>query len=103
MKKPRYTSPARLDIIEAAAFYDDRSRNLGADFMAAVERAGWLLFENPVLGEQYSAEYRAFPLDDFPYSLYYELIDGGGIRVVAVLHHSRGTRFIRSRVRGARE
>jgi len=99
LKKPRYTNLARLDIIEGAAFYDERSRNLGADFMAAVERAGWLLLANPALGEQYSHDYRAFPLDDFPYSLYYELIDGGGIRIVAVLHHSRGPRSILPRIR----
>lgn len=98
MTKPRYTSLARRDIIEAADFYDQRSRDLGEDYIAAVERAGWLLLENPAVGEQYSEEYRAFPLRDFPYTMYYESIDRG-IRVVAVFHQSRGSRFIHSRIR----
>jgi plasmid stabilization system protein ParE len=98
VSRPRYTSLARLDIVEASDFYDRQSRHLGADFTAAVERAGWLLAENPGLGEAFTPQHQEFPLEDFPYTLYYELIERG-IRVVAVLHQSRSPRYVRSRIR----
>jgi plasmid stabilization system protein ParE len=89
--KPRYTSLARLDLVEALQYYDCHSQHAGDDFLTEIERTAWLLAGDPEIGEVFVEGVREFPIRDFPYTMYYELVEQR-VRIIAVLHQSRDIR-----------
>jgi plasmid stabilization system protein ParE len=88
VRRVRFTSLARLDIVEASDFYKKKSISAEKRFFDDIERTAAVLLEFPGIGEEHRIEIHRFALQDFPYFLYY-LILPDGIRVVAVAHQSR--------------
>lgn len=86
----RFRPEARLDLLEASAWYEERSPGLGAEFARAVDvtTAGILRFP-----ESFPTAYddvRMAVLRRFPYALLY-VVDSerGEIIVLACFHHRR--------------
>ena len=88
MRRVRYTSLARLDIVEASDFYKKKSLSAEKRLFDDIERTAAVLLEFPRIGEEHQDGIHRFALDDFPYFLYYVILSDG-IRVVAVAHQSR--------------
>lgn len=86
----RFRPEARLDLLEASAWYEDRSRGLGTEFVRAVDvtTAGILRFPEsfPTVYE----DVRMAVLRRFPYTLLYVVdSDGSEILVLGCFHHRR--------------
>jgi plasmid stabilization system protein ParE len=88
VRSVRYLSPAQLELEEAVAFYDRRSRVVAraflADVMSALEGVRRLPESAPVL----RGAVRRKPLRKFPYSILFAL-DGDTVVIVAVMHGKR--------------
>jgi toxin ParE1/3/4 len=81
----RYLLPAEEEMTEAALFYEEQAKGLGAEFLDDVERAIIRLLDNPEFGPVVSADLRRSLLSRFPFSLIYA-IEPQGILIVAVAH-----------------
>lgn len=88
MRRVRYTSLARLDIVEASDFYKKKSLSAEKRFFDDIERTAAILIEFPTIGEERRRGIHRFSLEDFPYFLYYVILSDG-VRIVAVAHQSR--------------
>lgn len=85
----RFRPEARLDVLEASAWYDDRSPGLGTEFVRAVDvtAAGILRFPEsfPTVYE----DVRMAVLRRFPYALLYVVSERSEIVVLGCFHHRR--------------
>ncbi len=88
---------AENDLEEAFAWYEDRRKGLGYDFILQVDAGIRLIEHNP---EIYPVEYkgtRKHLTKRFPYKIVY-LIDGEKIIVLAVIHGKRSPTTIKKRI-----
>lgn len=86
---PLSVSPrAEEEIREAARFYEERSRGLGAAFLEIVEQALAAVEGNPLRFPVIHRNIRRALLKRFPYGVFFR-IRSDQIRVVAVMHLSR--------------
>lgn len=88
MKAYRFLVPARLELFDISAHYEDQALGLGTDFLAVISAAISLLRESPQLGAPHRVETRRFVLPRFPYSIVY-LDEPDFVLVVAIAHHQR--------------
>ena len=89
---------AEAELNSAADYYDGQQPGLGAEFRAAVETVYHELQENPHLGAAYrNSRFRFFPLQRFPYVVYYAELPPDILWVVAVAHGSRRPGYWRRR------
>jgi toxin ParE1/3/4 len=88
---------ARLELIAARDYYDERREGYGPLFIDAVERELKLLLEFPRIGKPLILGARRRTLRDWPYAIIYQPILGG-IYVVAIAHHRRRPGYWRRRV-----
>ncbi len=88
MKAFRFLEPARLELFDISAHYEDQALGLGTDFLAVISAAISLLRENPELGAPHRAGTRRLVLPRFSYSIVY-LDEPDFVLVVAVSHHRR--------------
>ncbi len=79
---------ARAELIEAAAWYESRWLNLGAEFIAEIERCVVLAAEQPLLFGIVHNGIRRVLANRFPYSVYYRP-EPRRIVVLGVFHSSR--------------
>ena len=79
---------ARDEFIEAAAWYEVRHPNLGAEFIAEIDRCVALATERPLLFAIVHNGIRRVLAERFPYSVYYQA-EARRIVVLAVFHASR--------------
>jgi len=82
---------ARLDIIEARAWYEGRATGLGHEFTRAVDAAVAGILRFPRAYPKVHAEVRKATLRRFPYSLLF-LVEGEDIVVLACFHHRKDPR-----------
>ncbi|HEY5548210.1 MAG TPA: type II toxin-antitoxin system RelE/ParE family toxin [Coriobacteriia bacterium] len=87
---------ARLEMRDAADFYDLERAGLGAEFLDEVERAVLQVLEYPKASPVVLDATRTHAISRFPYSVMYSVRDGG-VFVSAVAHHSRRPFYWRDR------
>lgn len=93
----RYHPLFESDVLNAAAWYDQRHPSLGADFVVRVQSAVVQMIVDP--DRRTSAEYgvRYWPLERFPYVLFYDLTETE-LLVLGVMHTSQESqRWLASR------
>lgn len=88
---------AKLDLIEARRWYEERQSGLGESFLASVEVALSTIRDHPMVHPRVSPRVRRAGTDRFPYGIFYT-IDGDTIRVIAILHHARSPEIWKSRM-----
>jgi toxin ParE1/3/4 len=76
------------EMVEAAAFYEERAPGLGQDFFEEVEGVFRLVVENPDAGTSREPPYRRFVCRRFPFAVIY-CETPGGVRILAVMHQRR--------------
>jgi plasmid stabilization system protein ParE len=84
----RYHPLFESDVLNAAEWYDDRRPNLGADFVARVQRAIDRLVEHPERRTPVDYGVRYWPVERFPYVVFYDLTDTE-LLVLGVMHTSQ--------------
>lgn len=87
----RYHPLFDSDVLNAAAWYDERQPQLGSDFVVRVERAVSQMMADP--DRRTSADYgvRYWPVERFPYVVFYDLTDTE-LLVLGVMHTSQESR-----------
>lgn len=87
-RKVTYHPLVETDLLEASAWYDDRSPDLGSAFSRKVREAIDSILRNPTtfLSTDRGVYYRR--VDRFPYIVIFRL-PGNEIRILGVIHTSR--------------
>jgi len=97
MKPILFHDQARVELDEAAGWYERQRPGLGGEFRAAVEEAVARVQENPQLGSKFaSTRFRYSLVRRFPYAVFYVECQQV-IRVMAVAHGSRRPGYWRRR------
>jgi len=92
----RFHLLAASELVEAQEWYEKARSGLGAAFAAEVERVVSLIDQHPLRFALYDAPVRRALLKRFPFSIYFEDVDG--VRYIwAVFHHRRDRAAIGSR------
>ena len=81
---------ARVELLDAAAYYEARAAGLGAQFVDEAERVVATLAGSPGLGAPVLGHdaLRRWPLRRFPYYVLYR-IDAPALLILAVAHERR--------------
>ena len=88
---------ATEEAAEAVGWYEKRERGLGRGFLRAFRAATDGLRRNPFLYQIVVAGIRRISLRRFPYSVFYEILDGDVV-VIACFHESRDPREWQERI-----
>ena len=96
MKQIKFHHAANTELLEAIHYYQGVSPGLAALFVAKVNSALQLIYDNPEAFQRVDLDLRQIPLGKFPYSLFYAL-EQNIIRVVAVAHHKRKPGYWKNR------
>jgi plasmid stabilization system protein ParE len=87
---------AAADIEDAISWYERQRRDLGGEFLEAVNAALKVIAQKPRLAPLAQRQTHRFLLRRFPYAIYYR-IEGDLVLVVACMHGRRSPRRWRSR------
>lgn len=104
MTKPIRTEPeADEELLEAARWYEQRSRGLGLEFLAAIGAAVELIQRHPTGGSRVPGVKDDVPaqrlaLRRFPYAVVFLELEAE-IRILAFAHHRRRPAYWRDRLR----
>ena len=79
---------ARIEALEAQAWYENRSHGLGLEFARALDVSIQSAFRNPLAAQTIEGACRRVIMRRFPYSVIYQPA-ANGILIVAVFHHHR--------------
>jgi plasmid stabilization system protein ParE len=79
---------ARMELDEAALWYEERQIDLGIEFIAEIDRCLQVIAEHPDLAPVVHGDIRRLPIKRFPYNIYYRRQDRGVI-VLAIFHGKR--------------
>ena len=90
---------ARLEALEAKAWYEDRSPGLGLEFARSLDAAVQSALRMPLAFGQVEGSCRRIFMRRFPYSVVYRP-ESDGILVVAVFHHRRDQKVWTTRIGG---
>jgi len=89
MKRVVLHDQAKVELDEAAAWYERHKPGLGGEFRAAVEDAVGRIQENPQIGPRFgSTRFRYSLVRRFPYVVFYAEGEEA-IRVMAIAHGRR--------------
>lgn len=92
-----YTTEARLEIIEAGAYYRRISRGLAQEFKLRLAAALEDIRSNPETWRALDEKYRRKLMQQFPFGIIYHLPESGCVEVVAVMHLHREPGYWRGR------
>lgn len=76
------------DVLDAVHWYDDRSVDLGVDFVERVSKCVDQLVEDPERRSPADHGIRYWPVGRFPYVVFYDVTDRE-VLIVGVMHTSR--------------
>ena len=96
MRAVEFHPEAEAEFVAAAQYYEAQAKNLGLDFVAAVERAYGRLVEFPESGHPFGGRLRRFLVPGFPYAVIYRA-DAERVFIVAVAHLHRRPDYWRVR------
>ena len=102
MTRVGFHPAARLELHEAASYYEANVAGLGEEFIAEVEQVCALLGEHPSLGARYDIRHRRALIRRFPFALIYRVHDSA-LTIVAVAHTKRWPGYWRGRDTGDRD
>ncbi len=102
MKRARFLEQGEVDFAEIVRSLDEARSGLGDRFDDEVERALRDLSEYPLGGPSISRRARKKRLHSLPYNILYVLHEDE-ILILGIVHHRRGSREIRRRLRAIRE
>ena len=88
---------AHAEMIEQARYYENKSSDLGGDFLDAVEETTVRIAQSPQAGAIDRANIRKRLVSGFPFTLLYE-IQPDRIFIAAVMHQHRRPGYWRKRV-----
>jgi hypothetical protein len=94
----RYHPAFASDVVQAAAWYDERQSGLGTDFVARVQNAVSDLIKAPQRRSRVDFGIRYWPVTRFPYVVFYDFTDSE-ILVLGVMHTSQNYEKWRARHR----
>jgi plasmid stabilization system protein ParE len=98
--KSVFTEEAQSDIREASSWYEKQSIGLGKQFIKSVRKAIRSIQNTPFGFVSRFGDFRAIPLNKFPYLLYYQIDEKQNLIVVfAVLHTHNNPFILQNRVR----
>jgi hypothetical protein len=81
---------AKIDIKEAAIWYNDRQSGLGKRFVTAIKNEIAIIKQNPFLYEIRYDDIRTALIETFPYLIHFDIINNT-VFIKAVFHTSRNT------------
>lgn len=99
MNQPQFREEAEADVQEAMAWYEEKRRGLGAEFLLCLEATMERIARHPTSSRAVLGEVRRALLRRFPYSVIY-VLEGETVLVLAVLHGSRNPDDLRKRLDG---
>lgn len=79
---------AKLDLLEARRWYEERERGLGSALLTEVEELLEQIRQHPEIYPRVDERIRRAALRRFPYGMFY-VVDGDTLRVIAILHRAR--------------
>lgn len=88
---------ARVEYLEAIAYYEERRAGLGARFVAEIEGVIQRIVEAPQRWRIIEGEIRRCLAHRFPYGVLYS-VEPGYVLMLAVMHHSREPGYWRDRL-----
>ena len=83
-----FRQDAETDVADAAAWYENQSAGLGAEFLDEILTTCNSIAENPQMYPVLHRHTRRAVIHKFPFGLYYR-VDSGLVTIVAVMHGSR--------------
>jgi toxin ParE1/3/4 len=89
---------AEAEFEEAQAWYEERLRGLGHEFVTSVQATINLVSRNPGQFQRIEGEVRRALVRRFPYAIFY-LADPESVVIIAVFHTSRDPTIWRQRAR----
>ncbi len=98
--KFRFLDPAEAEFKVAAAFYESREANLGADYILEVHETIDRILEYPEAWPEVEPEVRRCLVGRFPYGVLYSM-DHNEIVILAVMHLRRDPDYWRDRTSDA--
>ncbi|NIR50997.1 type II toxin-antitoxin system RelE/ParE family toxin [candidate division KSB1 bacterium] len=98
MGKLIYAPEAKLEIKEAAAYYEGCKEGLGRAFLKELESAIDRLSQSPFRWRKIRGQFRRCLLKRFPYGVIY-LVDEDEIFIAAVMHLKRKPGYWKGRIR----
>ncbi len=87
---------AKIDIKEAAVWYENVQKNLGKRFLNSVKTEIKIISKNPLLFQIRYDQTRVALIETFPYLIHFE-IDKNKIVIKAVIHTSRNSKNWKNR------
>jgi toxin ParE1/3/4 len=90
---------ARLDIAKAEDWYEERVPGLGLRFRAAAYEAVTRIASDPFIYPELLWGNRRLVMHRFPYNIWFRVSETD-VLIIAVIHGKRGTRALRSKLRG---
>lgn len=84
----RFLPEARLDILEARSWYEERVPGLGDEFVRAVDASAAGILRFPTAYPEVHRDVRKAVLRRFPYSLLFA-VDQADLVVLGCFHHRR--------------
>ena len=96
-QRPDFHPDAKLEMREAADYYDAQRTGLGSEFLDAIEAAMLQIIEHPESAPVSMQPVRKHEVERFPFSVMYSVRDGD-IFVSAVAHHSRRPYYWKDRL-----
>jgi len=94
----RFLPEVAGDAIAASGWYEDKSPDLGNDFLREFYSAAERIQQNPLFYRTVHTGTRRCLLDRFPYSIYFT-IEGETVLVVGLFHCARDPRYISGELR----
>lgn len=87
---------AEADIVEAFEYYESCRKNLGHDFLLAMEAPLNKIHRNPLLYKEIHRQIRRVFINRFPYGIYFVIIENNLI-VIGVIHARKNPRHWKKR------
>lgn len=87
---------AGTELIEAARYYEQQVRTLGATFLDEVDRTVTDILSAPHRWPVVEADIRRCMIPRFPYAIYYRTLPDE-LRILPFKHHSRHPKYWRKR------
>jgi toxin ParE1/3/4 len=93
----KFHPAARVDYLEAIAYYETRQSGLGARFTVEIEKVIQRIVEAPSHYRIIEGDIRRALARTFPYGVLYS-IEADHVLILAVMHHSRKPGYWRDRL-----
>ena len=93
-----FLEPARNELAESIAFYEQRQSGLGTEFGQEVKRTVQRIADAPMRWPKLSTNTRRCRTQRFPYGVIYQVADNGDILIVAVMHLHRRPEYWQDRL-----